>query len=69
MGLHFEGDPAVDSKRRHMERVLKADKEGRRGWRWPLVLMALSGGGLWAFLRGRAVTQPGNDYDRGSRRR
>ena len=49
MGDHyFDGDPALDSKRRHMERVLKG--EGSRK-KWPLVLMALGGGGLWAIWK------------------
>ena len=47
--LHFEGDPAIDSPRRHMERVLKGDNGGRR--KWPFLLMALGGGGLWAIWR------------------
>ena len=51
--LHFEGDPAIDSPRRHMERVLKGESEGSRR-KWPLFLMALGGGGLWALWRAAA---------------
>lgn len=51
MGVYFEGDPATDSSRRHMERVLKGEAgEGRRR-KWPLFLMALGSGGLWALWR------------------
>ena len=46
--VYFEGDPAVDSSRRHMERVLKGEPTGRK---WPLILTALAGGGLWALWR------------------
>ena len=46
--LYFEGDPATDSPRRHMERVLKGEGQSRK---WPWFLMALGGGGLWAIWR------------------
>jgi hypothetical protein len=57
---HFAGDPATDSPRRHMERVLKekeppAAPAGRRP-RWPWFLGLLAGGGsftLWRLLRER----------------
>lgn len=43
-GVYFEGDPATDSARRHMERVL----EGReKPSRWPWMLAALGSGGVW----------------------
>lgn len=45
--IYFEGDPAVDSSRRHMERVLMGEPPRRK---WPFVLAAL-GGGLWALWR------------------
>jgi hypothetical protein len=52
--VHFEGDPATDSARRHMERVLK----GEPARRWPWVLAALGGGGLWMLWRiGGAAAQ------------
>jgi hypothetical protein len=45
--VYFEGDPAVDSRRRHMERVLK----GAPRRRWPWVAALLAGGGAWALWR------------------
>jgi hypothetical protein len=51
MSVYFDGDPAVDSSRRHMERVLKGEAAPRPRRKWPLVLMALGGGGLWALWR------------------
>ena len=42
--VHFEGDPATDSARRRMERVLKASEPASR-WAWWLA--ALGGGGVW----------------------
>jgi hypothetical protein len=56
-GVHFDGDPATDSARRHMERVLKSPE---RVPRWPLVLAALGSGGVWMLLRwGRAAARVG----------
>jgi hypothetical protein len=46
--VYFEGDPATDSARRHMERVLKGEPPPRR---WPLLLAALGGGGIWWMWR------------------
>jgi hypothetical protein len=46
--VYLDGDPEVDSTRRHMERVLKGS-QGRR--RWPWFAAALGGGGLWALWR------------------
>jgi hypothetical protein len=44
--VHFDGDPATDSARRHMERVLK-------GWptppRWFWVAAPLAGLAAWYF--------------------
>jgi hypothetical protein len=51
MSVYFEGDPAVDSSRRHMERVLKAEAEVRPARKWPMILMAVGSGGLWALWR------------------
>ena len=45
--LYFDGDPAVDSSRRHMERVLKGESRSR----WPWLAAAIGGGGLWALWR------------------
>jgi hypothetical protein len=51
--LYFDGDPATDSARRHMERVLKAPEPAHR---WPWVLAALGGGAVWLIWRwGRAA--------------
>lgn len=46
--LHFDGDPAVDSPRRHLERVIKGQPPRKR---WPWLLAAVAGGGLWAAWR------------------
>jgi hypothetical protein len=45
--LHFDGDPATDSARRHMERVLKGEPTRK----WPWIVAALGGGGLWMLFR------------------
>lgn len=45
--VHFDGDPATDSARRHMERVLK----GEPARKWPWLLAALGGGGLFMLWR------------------
>jgi hypothetical protein len=42
--VYFDGDPGTDSTRRHMERVLKTPEPARR---WPWLLAALGGGGVW----------------------
>jgi hypothetical protein len=53
--VHFDGDPATDSARRHMERVLKSPE---RAPRWPWVLAALGSGGVWMLWRwGRAAAR------------
>ena len=53
--VYFEGDPATDSARRRMERLLKGQQATPR---WPWVLAALGGGGLWMMFRwGRAAAQ------------
>lgn len=53
--VHFDGDPATESARRHMERVLKAPEAKRR---WPWVLAALGSGGVWLLWhRGRAAAR------------
>lgn len=45
--VYFDGDPATDSARRHMERVLK----GEPNRRWPWVLAALGSGAVWTLYR------------------
>jgi hypothetical protein len=45
--LYFDGDPAEDSSRRHLERVIKGGPPRRR---WPWV-MALVAGGAWTAWR------------------
>jgi hypothetical protein len=54
--LYFDGDPATDSRRRHLERVLK-DEAPRRRWPWVVALVA--GGGAWALWR--ALQRPSSD--------
>lgn len=44
--IYFEGDPATDSARRHLERVLKNQAPRRR---WPWVLTAIAGLTAWYF--------------------
>jgi len=52
--LYFDGDPATDSARRHMERVLKGEPTPR----WPWVVAALGSGGLWMLWRlGKGAAQ------------
>lgn len=46
-GLYFDGDPATDSARRHMERVLKGEPTRK----WPWVLAALGSGTVWMLYR------------------
>jgi hypothetical protein len=42
--MYFEGDPATDSTRRHLERVLKQSERQRR---WPWVVAAMTGMAAW----------------------
>jgi hypothetical protein len=51
--LYFDGDPALDSSRRHLERVIKGGPPRRR---WPWV-MAILAGGAWTAWR---MTHPRN---------
>lgn len=46
-GVHFDGDPATDSARRHMERVLKGEPTRR----WPWIAAALGSGAVWMLWR------------------
>ena len=54
--LYFDGDPAEDSARRHLERVIKGGPPRRR---WPWV-MAILAGGAWTAWR---MSQPKNSND------
>jgi hypothetical protein len=45
--LWFDGDPATDSARRHMERVLK----GEPARKWPWVVAALGSAAVWMLYR------------------
>jgi len=57
--VYFDGDPATDSARRHMERVLKSPE---RASRWPWVLAALGSGGVWMLWRsGRAAARKADE--------
>ena len=47
-GVYFDGDPATDSARRHMERVLKGEAPRRK---WPWILAVVAGGGSFAMWR------------------
>ena len=61
-GLYFEGDPATDSARRHMERVLKGEKPRR----WPWLLAALGSAGLlfvWQSGRDAQRTRDGSSTE------
>jgi hypothetical protein len=55
--LYFDGDPAEDSRRRHLERVIKGGPPRRR---WPWV-MAILAGGAWTAWR---MSQPKNSDDK-----
>lgn len=46
-GVYFDGDPATDSARRHMERVLKGEPTRR----WPWIVAALGSGTVWMLWR------------------
>ena len=63
--LHFEGDPATDSTRRRLERVLK--EESRPRWHWMAALAA--GGVLFWQVRKRRRNGNGRDTDQGQGRR
>lgn len=63
--VYFDGDPELDSRRRHLERVLKGGPPRRK---WPWVLALVAGGGTWAIWRAgkragqeSAVTPPSGD--------
>jgi hypothetical protein len=45
--VYFDGDPATDSARRHLERVLNEPDRPRR--RWPWVVAGIAGLAAWYF--------------------
>jgi len=56
--VYFDGDPATDSARRHMERVLK----GEPARRWPWLLAAAGTGAVWMLYRvGRTLAAEGSN--------
>jgi hypothetical protein len=55
---YFDGDPAVASTRRHLERVLKAPAPRR--WQWLVGILA--GGAALTFWRARS--RPGASQQR-----
>jgi hypothetical protein len=46
--VYFDGDPARDSRRRHLERVIKGEPPRKR---WPWLVALAAGGGAWALWR------------------
>ena len=52
---YFEGDPATESARRHMERVLKEPERPRR---WPAIVAVIVGAAAWYFWPRQATRQP-----------
>lgn len=61
--VHFDGDPEVDSQRRHLERVIKGYPPRRR---WPWFVAAVAGGGLWAAWRTVLRSRAGSSDDEGT---
>ena len=57
--LHFEGDPATDSTRRRLERILKEDSRPR----WPWVAALAAGGTAFLFWQARKRRRNGNGRD------
>lgn len=62
--LYFEGDPATDSTRRRLERVLK--EESRPRWPWFAFLAASGTAYLWWQVRRRRRDGNGSQADTGS---
>jgi hypothetical protein len=57
---YFDGDPAVASTRRHLERVLNEPPPRR----WPWLVAMLAGGAALTFWRAR--TRPGKPPQAGA---
>jgi hypothetical protein len=64
--LHFEGDPAIDSTRRRLERVMKAG-EPRSEWKWMAALAA--GAGALIFWQVKRRRRNGNGHDSSGEKR
>jgi len=60
--LYFDGDPAEDSSRRHLERVIKGTPPRRR---WPWVMAILARGAVTAWRMSHPKTP--NQTDRPDR--
>ena len=60
--LHFDGDPATDSTRRRLERVLKGEPRPR--WHWMAALAAGSTALFFWQLRRRRRNHNGSDGKR-----
>ena len=54
--LHFEGDPATDSTRRRLERIMKDESRPR----WPWVAALAAGGTAFLFWQVRKRRRAGN---------
>ena len=65
--LHFEGDPARDSTRRRLERVMKEAPEPRSEWKWMAALAA--GATALIFWQVRRRRRNGNGRDSGEDKR
>ncbi|HEX2453794.1 MAG TPA: hypothetical protein VHI99_08830 [Vicinamibacterales bacterium] len=61
--IHFAGDPATDSARRHLERVLNSPPRRR----WPWVAAIFAGGTAFAIWRHRQRRSNGHEAAEASR--
>ena len=64
--LYFDGDPAEESRRRHLERVIKGEPRRRR---WPWVMAILAGGAWTAWRMTQPKPEPQRNEDRAADRR
>jgi hypothetical protein len=62
--LYFEGDPAVDSTRRRLERILKEEPPPRPAWGWIAALAA--GSTAFLFWQIRKRRRNGDGKNKGS---
>jgi hypothetical protein len=64
--LYFDGDPAEDSRRRHLERVIKGGRPRRR---WPWIAAAVAGGAwtIWRMTHPPAAPPAGTEPDDGKK--